>query len=119
NGWSRKDGRSLIHQLLRERTDGTPGLYVDGAGCPIVLQAFLGKFCFPETRNGVRDEPDEGLHPWADVQAALRYMCTGLYSALGLRRFHHQPVIDAVKMTYHGYGSPIQRRGGKREAATR
>ena len=110
NGWSRKDGRSLIHQLLRARTDGTPGLYVDGQGCPTLLQGFLGKYVFPEFKDGrARDEPDEGLHPWADSMAALRYMCTGLYSALGLRRFHYQPVIPTSKVTTHGYGTPLRK----------
>ena len=111
NGWSRKDGRALIHQLLRVRSDGTPGLYVDAPGCPILLQAFLGKFSFPESRDGrVRDEPDEGLHPWSDVQAALRYMATGLYTALGLRRFNYQPVMKKDQIKYMGYGTPVGRR---------
>lgn len=110
HGWARKDGRAFIHQLLRLRSDGTPGLFVDAHGCPVLLQAFLGKFSFPESRDGrVRDEPDEGLHPWADIQACLRYLATGLYPALGLQRFKHQPVFPK-KVEYHGYGTAVGRK---------
>lgn len=108
-GWSRKDGRSLIHQLLRLRTDDTPSLYVDGAGCPTLLQAFLGKYVYPESRDGVAaEDPDETNHPWADIMAALRYLTTGLYSALGLRRFKYQPVMKEID--YVGYGMPKGKR---------
>jgi hypothetical protein len=110
HGWARKDGRALIHQLLRVRSDGTPGLFVDAPGCPILLQAFLGKFCFPESRDGrVAEEPDERLHPWSDIMASLRYLVTGLHPALGLTRYRSTPVAQK-KVNYHGYGVPIGRR---------
>ena len=109
-GWSRKDGRSLIHQLLILRTDNTPGFYLDAPGCPTVLQGFLGKYVYPESKDGkAKDEPDEGDHPWADVFAALRYMCTGLYTALGLRRFKYQSVMKTEAQLTHGYGTPVRR----------
>ena len=105
-GWSRKDGRSLVHQLLQQRLDGSPGLYVDPAGAPVLVQGFLGKYVYPERLNGVAaDEPDERNHPWADAHAALRYLCTGLYSALGLRR-HAQPAPATPEVAYTGYGTP-------------
>lgn len=108
-GWSRKDGRGLIHQLLVLRTDNTPGILVDPHNCPTVMQAFLGKYVFPEQANGkIKDEPDESNHPWSDVQAALRYLCTGLYSQLGLKRFRHMPIIPA-EPKHHGYGTPLTR----------
>ncbi len=110
NGWSRKDGRSLVHQLLRPRTDGTPSFYMDAVGCPVLLQGFLGKYVYPESRDGrAKDEPDEGNHPWADVHACLRYLATGLYSALGLRRFRYQQVVATKVSTTHGYGIPVGR----------
>jgi len=109
HGWSRKDGRALIHQLLVLRTDDTPSLYVDGAQCPVLLQAFLGKYVYPPKAGGqAHDEPDEHNHPWADAMAALRYLVTGLYTALGLRRFRYQPVLKEEEPTYHGYGTPIR-----------
>ena len=108
-GWSRKDGRSLIHQLLAVRVDDTPSCYVDGAQCPTLLQAFLGKYVYPPKRGGQsHDEPDETNHPWSDVMACLRYMATGLYSALGLRRGSGL-MPAAPEPEYHGYGSPIRR----------
>lgn len=108
-GWSRKDGRSLVHQLLQQRIDGTPGFYVDASQAPVLVQGFLGKYVYPERKNGVAaDEPDESLHPWADAHAALRYLCTGLYSALGLRR-HATPLPPVKDLDYHGYGSPKRR----------
>ena len=108
-GWSRKDGRALVHQLLVLRTDSTPGIFVDPTRCPTLLQGFLGKFVYPETSGGkIKDEPDESNHPWADIQAALRYLCTGLYSALGLRRFRYQQIIKSDSPMYHGYGTPIR-----------
>lgn len=111
HGWSRKDGRALIHQLLVLRTDNTPGIYVDPGGCPTLLQGFLGKFVYPESKDGkVKDEPDESNHPWADAHAALRYLATGLYSALGLRRFRGAALTAPVSLDYHGYGTPLRRR---------
>jgi len=108
-GWSRKDGRALIHQLLTLRTDQTPGIFVDPQGCQTLLQAFLGKYVFPEQLNGkLRDEPDESNHPWSDIMAALRYLGTGLYQALGLRRFRYQAVIKETPVNYMGYGTPLR-----------
>ena len=109
-GWSRKDGRALVHQLLVLRTDQTPGIFIDPSGCPTLLQGFLGKYVYPESKDGkVRDEPDESNHPWADAMAALRYLCTGLYSALGLRRFRYQPLVSSAPLAYTGYGTPLRR----------
>jgi hypothetical protein len=109
-GWSRKDGRSLVHQLLQERLDRTPGMYVDSAYCPTLLQGFLGKYVFPPRKGGqAHDEPDEANHPWADIHACLRYMCTGLYSALGLRR-QSQQAMPVKEPEYQGYGTPVRRR---------
>ena len=113
-GWSRKDGRSLVHQLLQERLDGTPGFYVDQQQAPVLVQGFLGKYVYPETQQGIaRDEPDETNHPWADAHAALRYLCTGLYSSLGLRRTSKTPLAE-VEVMHHGYGSP--RRNARQRA---
>lgn len=108
-GWSRRDGRSLIHQLLQTRIDGTPSIYVNSHGCPVLLQGFLGKFVYPPRKGGMaHDEPDENLHPWADAQAALRYLATGLYSALGLRR-QKLEVKHEGKLDWHGYGTKRRR----------
>jgi len=109
HGWSRKDGRSLVHQLLLLRTDGTPSFYVNVPGCPVLIQGFLGKYVYPPKKStgGAHDEPDEGNHPWADIHACLRYLATGLYSALGLRRASQTPVVLAAPK-YHGYGSPLR-----------
>ena len=110
-GWTKKDGRSLVHQLLTTRTDGTPSLYVDTTPCPILLQAFLGKYVYPERRDGrAAEEPDELNHPWADTMACLRYLATGLYTALGLTRFKYMPILKEEPLTYMGYGTPISRR---------
>jgi hypothetical protein len=109
-GWSRKDGRSLVHQLLQARLDFTPGLYVDSSKCPTLVQGFLGKYVFPPRKGGTaHDEPDEACHPWADAHACLRYLCTGLYSALGLRR-SSRVAMPEKEPDYQGYGTPLRRR---------
>ena len=109
-GWSRKDGRSLVHQLLILRTDNTPSIYISSRDCPILVQGFLGKYVYPTAKDGTaHDEPREDNHPWADVHAALRYLATGLYSALGLRRNVGKPQRPE-EAKYHGYGSPKRRR---------
>ena len=93
HGWTRKHGRALVHQLLQVRSDETPSMYVNPSGCPVLLQGFLGKYVYPGKAGGkAHDEPDENNHPWADAHACLRYLATGLYSALGLR---HQTIPDA------------------------
>ena len=109
-GWSRKDGRSLVHQLLQIRLDKTPSMFVNAPDCPVLLQGFLGKYVYPPKKNGAaHDEPDETNHPWADVMACLRYLASGLYSALGLRRgaAPSGPVRRAAE--YMGYGTPVKR----------
>ena len=109
-GWSRKDGRSLVHQLLQLRLDGTPSVYINATGCPVLLQGFLGKYVYPERKDGTaHDEPDEAAHPWADAHAALRYLATGLYSALGLRKGSGRLLLQEV-WPYTGYGTPKGRR---------
>ena len=113
-GWNRKDGRSLVHQLLTLRLDGTPGLFVSSAGCPVLLQGFLGKYVYPPKKGGqAHDEPDETNHPWADAMACLRYLCTGLYSALGLRRPQAAPQPYTEHQAFSGYGTPVRKRKGR------
>ena len=107
-GWSRKDGRSLVHQLLQLRLDGTPRIYVNTHACPVLVQGFLGKYVYPPRKGGTaHDEPDEAGHPWADVHAALRYLATGLYSALGLRRVK-AATTGTARVDYHGYGTKVR-----------
>lgn len=112
HGWTRKHGRALVHQLLTVRNDGTPSMYVNPAGCPVLLQGFLGKYVYPGMKGGqAADEPDENNHPWADAHACLRYLVTGLYTALGLR---HQKVPDTAPRTDRnimGYGTKLVRAG--------
>ena len=106
-GWSRKDGRALVHQLMVLRTDGSPSMLVVPTGAPVLLQGFLGKYVYPPRKGGTaHDEPDESNHPWSDIHACLRYLATGLYSALGLRRPGARPAMPEQELTYHGYGSP-------------
>lgn len=106
HGWTRKHGRALVHQLLATRVDGEPGLYVDAVGAPVLVQGFLGKYVYPPRKGGqVHEEPDEANHPWSDVHACLRYLATGLYSALGLRRTVRAPEPERER-TWQGYGSP-------------
>lgn len=109
-GWTRKHGRALVHQLLQTRLDGSPGFYVDPVGAPVLVQGFLGKYVYPPKKGGqAHDEPDESNHPWADAHACLRYLATGLYSALGLRRVSQSPEPPR-EITWHGYGSPKRSR---------
>lgn len=106
HGWTRKHGRSLVHQLLALRLDNTPGLYIDGENCPILMQGFLGKYVFPPRKAGqVSDEPEEDNHPWADAQAALRYLVTNQFNALGLKTDRREPAPQKP-VNYHGYGTP-------------
>lgn len=114
-GWSRKDGRSLVHQLLNLRSDGTPSLYVDEAKCSLLCQAFLGRYIYPEKLDGSHDdEPDDKTHPWADLMAALRYLIIGLHPKLNVARAMfgtRSPIVNMVSTPHptHGYGTP--RRG--------
>ena len=109
-GWSRKDGRSLVHQLLAVRLDNTPSILVDAVRCPVLIQGFLGKYVYPSKKGGTaHDEPDESNHPWADAMACLRYLATGLYTALGLTRPGYQTPAPQVQQDYAGYGTPKRR----------
>lgn len=113
-GWSKKDGRSLIHQLLNVRNDGTASLIVDSEGCPTLARSFLGQYVYPVTQDGrVKEEPDDQTHPWADVMAAIRYLVIGLHGKLGVARFQMGQVSNFLDMSSdtHGYGSRIR---GKR-----
>lgn len=104
-GWSRKDGRTLVHELLKLRADGTPSMYVDPAGCPVLSSAFLGRYVYPETQNGkLREDPNDEEHPFGDVQAALRYLVTGLHAKLALTRFKASTLAGAPRARPSGYG---------------
>jgi len=75
-GWSRKDARTLIHRLLELRKDGTPSLLVDPAGCPLLTQAFLGRYVYPMTKDGrQKPDPDDDSHPWADWSGGYWRRC--------------------------------------------
>jgi hypothetical protein len=105
-GWSRKDGRTLIHQLLALRADKTPSLYVDQAACKVLSEAFAGRYVFPETQNGkLREDPNDEEHPFGDVMAALRYLVTGLHRRLALTRFKAGELAARTPArTTSGYG---------------
>lgn len=107
-GWSRKDGRTLVHRLLSLRTDHTPGLYVDAERCPLTAQAFLGRYVYPQTRDGkTAEDPDDKTHPWADVMAAVRYLVTGLHKKIGLQHFRiGSAPPPPTPPTHVGYGTP-------------
>lgn len=107
-GWNRKDQRTLVHRLLALRADGTPGLLVDEGGANIVAASFLGRYVYPERRDGtVAEEPDDVTHPWADVMAAVRYLVVGLQRRLGLARFAMNAAPTQPESTsFHGYGTP-------------
>ena len=113
-GWSRKDGRSLVHQLLALRSDDTPGLWVDKSGCPMLTQAFLGRYVYPEVKSAdvkIKEEPDDETHPWADLMASLRYLVIGVHRKLALRRFQlgqETQTAPPSRQQYHGYGTPIR-----------
>lgn len=108
-GWSRKDGRALIHELLQLRLDTTPGVYIDPAGCPLLVRALLGQYVFKETKDGrVHDEPDDETHPWADVIAALRYLVTGVRRMVMGHRAPSGWPTKTAELTYHGYGVPVR-----------
>jgi hypothetical protein len=110
-GWSRKDARTLIHRLLALRTDGTPSLVADPAGCPLTTQAFLGRYVYPVSKDGRwKDEPDDTTHPWADVMAAVRYGVIGLHRKLGLMRYALDTAAapPPARPPYQGYGTPVR-----------
>jgi len=110
-GWSKKDGRTLVHRLLELRADGTPSLLVDPEGCPLTTQAFLGRYVYPVSKDGrEKKDPDDDTHPWADVMAAVRYGVIGLHRKLGLMRYAIQTSslrTDDAKR-FQGYGTPIR-----------
>ena len=109
-GWSRKDGRALVHRLLTLRTDGTPGLLVDFGQCHLLAEAALGRYVYPEMQNGrIAEDPDDKTHPWADLMGALRYLVIGLHRKLGLPRMAlaSSPLMAKPDDNWHGYGTPI------------
>ena len=111
-GWSRKDGRAIVHQLLALRSDMTPSLYIDSQGCPTTTQAFLGQYVYTVSKDGrVKEEPDDLTHPWADVMASVRYLVIGLHNRLSVARFQLGAPRQIVSETpYHGYGTPKRTR---------
>lgn len=106
-GWSRKDGRALIHQLLALRSDMTPSLYIDEHGASTTTQAFLGQYVYVTSKDGrVKEDPDDLTHPWADVMACARYLVIGLHNKLSVARFQFGAPRHVVTDTdYHGYGT--------------
>jgi hypothetical protein len=100
----RKAGRTIIHQLLRERDDKTPALLVTRR-CPILISGMLGGYTYKMKTDGTyHDEPDDDGY-YSHTQACLRYMVTNRFSNLA----EHQ---EPPRQERRDYAYTAGRRGG-------
>ena len=83
-------------------------MYVDPAACPVLSEAMLGRYVFPEskTRPGsLKEDPNDEEHPFGDIMAALRYLVTGLHAKLALTRFKASSLAQTTQTPRtSGYG---------------
>jgi hypothetical protein len=73
---SRERAINLISYLLLKRTDGTPGFYVNGHKCPLLVEAMSGGYVRDKTGMPLEDNYYE------DIMDCLRYIVLNNYSTM-------------------------------------
>jgi len=63
-----------VEQLFMTAIDGGPGLIINGAKCPLLVQALKFWYRYRRKQTGVLDEKPEKTHPWSDLADSLQYM---------------------------------------------
>jgi hypothetical protein len=73
---------TAVEKLFQNTIVGEPGIQINRAGCPTLIQALGNKYRYRKRKDGQYDDVPEKLHPWSDVCDGLQYFCLGMQSNL-------------------------------------
>jgi hypothetical protein len=77
-----------VEKRLLMSVQGKPGLIINRALCPTLVQAMGAKYRYKRKQNGGLDDLPEKTHPWSDVVDCLQYGCLALGANLSARAMH-------------------------------
>jgi hypothetical protein len=63
-----------VEQLLLRQIDGGPMLLIDGANCPLLVQALKFHYRYKRKQNAELEDKPEKTHPWSDLVDCLQYV---------------------------------------------
>ena len=63
-----------VEQLFLRQVDGGPLLIIDGARCPLLVQALKFHYRYRRKQNMELEDKPEKTHPWSDLVDCLQYM---------------------------------------------
>ena len=68
--------REAVSELLRTRLDGGPALRIYAPGCPRLIAALEGGYCYTKLPDNRGYSPDPQKNRYAHVAEALQYLCS-------------------------------------------
>jgi hypothetical protein len=63
-----------VEQLLLRQVDGGPMLIIDGANCPLLVNALKFHYRYKRKQNAELEDKPEKTHPWSDLVDCLQYL---------------------------------------------
>jgi hypothetical protein len=63
-----------VEQLFLRQIDGGPMLLIDGANCPLLVQALKFHYRYKRKQNMELEDKPEKTHPWSDLVDCLQYL---------------------------------------------
>lgn len=63
-----------VEQLFLRQIDGGPMILIDGANCPLLVQALKFHYRYKRKQNLELEDKPEKTHPWSDLADCLQYV---------------------------------------------
>jgi hypothetical protein len=67
-----------VEQLFLLNVNAGPMILIDGAHCPLLVQALKFHYRYKRKKNSELEDAPEKLHPWSDLVDCLQYMAMGM-----------------------------------------
>lgn len=67
-----------VEQAFLRQVNGGPMVIIDGANCPLLVQALKFNYRYRRKKNNELEDLPEKTHPWSDLADCLQYMCLGI-----------------------------------------
>jgi len=67
-----------VEQLFLRQVDGGPVILIDGAHCPLLVQALKFHYRYRRKKNNELEDLPEKTHPWSDLVDCLQYMALAM-----------------------------------------
>lgn len=67
-----------VEQLFLRNVNAGPMILIDGAHCPLLVQALKFNYRYKRKKNSELEDAPEKTHPWSDLVDCLQYMAMGM-----------------------------------------